>query len=310
MNTIHCIHDKTFKKLMSDIRVARDFFEEHLPAEVLSLAKLNTLQLSPGTFIDENLKEFMSDLLYKVDLRTETFGYFYILCEHKSKVDYLMPFTLLNYMVKIWTLHLEQTGEKRLPLIFPLVFYHGVRPYNGCRALSELIQAPQNLIQAALLGPFHLIDTHEIKDEDLRNKKWSGIMNFMFKHVFERDIWPHLAQMLDMLEVIQKEDGAVNFSGQVLEYWILASELKKQDPQDFIHTVRERLSGPIGEKLMTMAEQLRIEGESNLLVNLLEHKFNGIPYEYRQNIEKAKSEQLTKWAKKVLVSKSLENVFE
>lgn len=316
MNKIRFIHDRTFKKLMSDIRVAQDFFEEHLPAEILSIAKLDTLQLSPGTFLDEDLKEFMSDLLYKVDLPDRGSGYFYILCEHKSQVDPLMPFMLLNYMVKIWILHLEQTGEKHLPLIFPLVFYHGARPYNGCRTLPELIQAPLNLVQTVLMGPFHLVDTHEIKDEDLRHKKWSGIMNFMFKHSLERDISPYISQMLDMLERILKEETeAVTFTDQVLKYWILVAELKKQDPREFIQVAQQRLPGPIGENLMTIAEQLRQQGvqkgEGILLMRLLERKLKlkAVPKEYRQRIEKASSKQLMKWAEKVLDCHSLEDVF-
>lgn len=43
MGKINCIHDKTFKTTISDVRVAREFFSEHLPDTVLALIDLSTL---------------------------------------------------------------------------------------------------------------------------------------------------------------------------------------------------------------------------------------------------------------------------
>ena len=69
MDKIYCIHDKAFKTTMSDIRVARDFFQEYLPESVLAIVNLNTLKLSKNSFVDEDLKEFSSDILYEVMLK-------------------------------------------------------------------------------------------------------------------------------------------------------------------------------------------------------------------------------------------------
>jgi hypothetical protein len=41
MKLIHQAHDKLFKIAMADIRVARDFFQHHLPAHILAL--INTV---------------------------------------------------------------------------------------------------------------------------------------------------------------------------------------------------------------------------------------------------------------------------
>lgn len=313
MAEIYSIHDKTFKNVMSDIRVARDFFEEYLPESVLAIANLNTLKLSQNSFVDDDLKAFSSDILYEVELKNGNMAYIYLLCEHKSSIDRLMPFTLLNYMVKIWHCHLKQTGSESLPLIFPLVFYHGKKPYDGCRTLSELIQGPPDLVQEVLFKPFHLIDTHDIQDEDLREKRWVGILTFIFKHVYARDVWPYAQLLIELLKGVQGEAGVALFTNTLLKYWLQAAEIREKDPKVFIETVQQGLSVPIGGEVMTMAEQLIQQGvqkgEGNLLIRLLECKFKTIPECYKQKIEQANPDNLLKWGEKMLDSQALEEVF-
>lgn len=61
---IHQPSDKFFKQSMADIRVARDFFETHLSAEILERVDLSTLQLQKNTFIDDTYKSSEADLVY------------------------------------------------------------------------------------------------------------------------------------------------------------------------------------------------------------------------------------------------------
>jgi predicted transposase/invertase (TIGR01784 family) len=152
---------------MSDIRVARDFLEEYLPEIIQNCVNLQTLKLSQNNYVDEDLNAFSSDILYEVQLNDNRAAYFYLLLEHQSSVDSLMPFRLLTYMVRIWQDHLDQMGEKTLPLIYPIIFYHGREPYYGSRSLSELIAAPPELVEEVLFKPFHLVDTHDISDLEL-----------------------------------------------------------------------------------------------------------------------------------------------
>lgn len=307
MADIHAIHDKTFKTSMADVRVARDFLEEYLPSAILSLIDLNSLKLSPNSYVDDNLNTFSSDVLYQVKMGN-TWGYIYLLCEHQSSVDPLMAFRLWNYIIKIWADHLKQTGEKALPFIFPLVFYHGKEPYDGCRNLRDLIQAPIDIIEDFLFKPFHLIDTNEIKDEDLRERLWSGIMAFMFKHVYDRDVWPLLSSVIEMIKRIEQEDGADIYANNLLKYWLVTAESKK-GARAFIEKVEEGLNIPIGGEIMTMAEELIQQGKSAQLLSQLEYKFKAIPERFKQKINQASPENLLKFGRKLLDAKELEEVF-
>jgi len=314
MKDIHNIHDKTFKTAMSDIRVARDFFEEYLTKTILSLVNLNTLKLSHNSYVDENLNTFSSDVLYEVKLENSNTAYFYLLCEHQSSVDRLMPFRLLNYMVRIWSDYLKQTGHKNLPLIYPLVFYHGEDPYHGPRSLPEIVQALPAIIEDVLFKPFHLMDTHEIEDERLRERRWAGILTFMMKHVYARDIWPFIQTVIEMLKNIEKEEGAAIYANHLLKYWLLAAEIKKEPKASFIETIKQGLSASMRSEMMTIAEQLIQQGihqgEARLLATQLKVKFKELPESYMQKINSADLTTLNRWAINFVNAQSLNEVFE
>ncbi|MCX7115587.1 MAG: Rpn family recombination-promoting nuclease/putative transposase [Gammaproteobacteria bacterium] len=95
-NEINNPHDKLFRASMQYPEVAREFLETHLPLEIKNKIDFKTVVTCPNTFIDEELKLLQSDVLLKANIE-EKEGYIYILAEHQSKPDQLMPFRLLKY---------------------------------------------------------------------------------------------------------------------------------------------------------------------------------------------------------------------
>lgn len=107
------VHDKAFRNAMSDLRVARDFLTHYLPAIVLSKIDLQTLALSKESYVDEELKLLVTDVLYSVSLRNQASSpaYIYILCEHLSKPDKLAPWRMVRYISRIVDQHLKSTNQ-------------------------------------------------------------------------------------------------------------------------------------------------------------------------------------------------------
>ncbi|HIQ04559.1 MAG TPA: hypothetical protein EYH31_02555, partial [Anaerolineae bacterium] len=62
-------HDRFFKQMISHRQAARDFIRYYLPAEVVRLLNLSTLEASKDTFVDPDLRAHFSDLLYRIGLR-------------------------------------------------------------------------------------------------------------------------------------------------------------------------------------------------------------------------------------------------
>ncbi|EOT5602168.1 Rpn family recombination-promoting nuclease/putative transposase, partial [Escherichia coli] len=121
-------HDAAFRSFLANPDVARDFLELHLPAEYRQLCDLSTLKLEPASFVEPDLHQYASDILWSVKTTGGKDGYVYTLIEHQSTENLYMPFRMLRYSVAAMQRHLEQ--HKTLPLVIPVLFYHGERsPY-------------------------------------------------------------------------------------------------------------------------------------------------------------------------------------
>ena len=328
MSVIHSPNDKFFKSAMANLQVAQEFFEQHLPQAVRARLDFNTLELQPGSFINQELQHIASDILYKVnfsEFEGDSPAYLYILAEHQSSIDHLMPFRLWQYIIAIWNEIIKQhEGKKKelnLPLVIPLLFYNGNKKYDGPLHIEDLIHAPQDLIQEFLFKPFHLIDTHNVSDEDLRNQHWAGLMKFVMKRSMEREAIHYIQFLSQFLRDIALEQDSDHFLASVLSYYISQAEsadlalLKKTLEDTLLSTNKREIMATLENYLIEQGVQKgkqegRQEGESTLLLRLLERKFGVVSQHYLEQIHQADSDTLLVWAEKVLEANHIEIIFD
>ncbi len=201
--------------------------------------------------------------------------------------------------------------------------------YDGTRDIRELIDAPQDLIEQYLLKSFHLIDTHDIEDEELRKQHWSGLMEFVMKHVYEKETLNYIQFFLGLIKDIAKNKGSEDFLMTVLKYYL--SQANTSDPDRLKKILELGLSeSKEGEIMGTLANYLieqgmqkgmqqgrqegkeegRQEGRFTFLIHQLERKFGAVPHVYRELIQKADSDTLLQWAGKVLEANNIQTVFD
>ncbi len=112
---------------------------------------LATLKLDTTSFIDADLREKYSDLLFSVQLAASKSvqqapvdeALIYLLFEHKSQSDPLTVLQVLSYMIRIWEKRIRE-GVPLCPIV-PLIVYHGESGWTAARSMSELIAAPPGL---------------------------------------------------------------------------------------------------------------------------------------------------------------------
>ena len=95
-------HDKFFKEIFSKKKEAKEFLSHYLPEDIKAIIDLSTLSIFKDSFIEKELQEYFSDILYKVEIKDQP-AWIYLLFEHKSYPDSIVAFQLLRYMVKIET---------------------------------------------------------------------------------------------------------------------------------------------------------------------------------------------------------------
>jgi len=156
-------HDRLFKEIWSDRDVATDFLNRYLPADVRAVIQTDTLEICKDSFIQADLREYFSDLLYRVSIHDRS-GYLYLLLEHKSWPPVLTALQLLGYIKGIWELHLKQ-ATLPLPVVIPIVLYHGRDIWHAPLMLSgllgkELIEKKTGMayIETVLRYIFHTVE--------------------------------------------------------------------------------------------------------------------------------------------------------
>ena len=260
--TIQNPHDKLFRETWSNRDAARDFLRNALPQAVLETLELDTLDIAKDSFIDTDLQDYFSDILYAVNMQGQP-GYVYVLFEHKSYSDCLIHLQLLEYMLRIWRLYLKQQSEpgktRYVPIIIPLVLYRGAETWPAVHAFSELFQKPPDSTRA-YIPDFHYIlhDLSHYADEEIRGTLLSRVVLLLFKHIFDPDFAGRLPGILGIMRELLKEDTGLRHIEMILRYIFNATDnVTEQELHDM---VEHSLHGSAEGEVMTLAEQLRKEG--------------------------------------------------
>lgn len=278
-------HDRFIKSMMTDPKVVKEFFEVNLPESIKAVTDLSSLKLQKDSFIDDKLRLQMADVLFETKFNGES-GFLYLLLEHQSTPQKLLPFRILKYITAIQEAHLEKTKSKTIPFVFPLVLYTGSKPYPYSMDLFDLYGSNKQLAKETLSNPYQLIDLTKLPDEELQKYIWFGTMCLLAKHIHDADLLPFfmdvLSKMLSTLDSLGEEGYIIKCVSYIYE----AGDVS--DRQEFMKTLTQTLETIDKDKIMTIAEQLRLEGRlEGKLEGMQQGKLEGMQQGMQKGIEKA-----------------------
>jgi predicted transposase/invertase (TIGR01784 family) len=90
------LHDLIFKETLARRGPVREFLANYLPKSIAALFDMDSAERLPDSFVDPELREHFSDLLYRVKLKRGGDAFVYVLMEHKSSPDNTVAFQLLR----------------------------------------------------------------------------------------------------------------------------------------------------------------------------------------------------------------------
>ena len=259
-------HDKFFKESLSNLETAKGFMKNYLPQDLLKLLDLDNIMIEKDSFIEKELEEFFSDILYKVNLQGQE-AYLYFLFEHKSYPYQKITLQLLKYMVKIWELKLKQKEDQKLPLIIPMVIYHGQRKWNIGLKLSDMIEDIPDGLEIYLPDYKYLLyDLSHYSHQDIRGEGELRVFLEILSSFFRDDFEERFKEALLVLEKLRKQEKGIEYFETVIRYIINAKEgIGVNDLKEMV----KNISTERGEEVMTIADQLREEVEVEIAEKLI-----------------------------------------
>jgi len=166
-------HDALFKSVFQNPEHAAAELEHLLAPELSATIDWSTLALQPGTYVDQELAEKRSDLLFSARLRASGERVLvYLLFEHQSSPEPKMALRLLGYMVRIWEAFSDEHPDEPLPLIVPAVLSHARGGWQPPTRFSDHFAPSLGPLADAVLPDFSYAvdDLHRTSDADLRRR--------------------------------------------------------------------------------------------------------------------------------------------
>jgi len=230
-------HDAVFKQFLMHTDTARDFLDIHLPEEIKAICDLSTLRLESGNFVEEDLKEHYSDILYSASMQGNP-GYLHILIEHQSTPSKKITFRMIRYAIAAMQRHLE-AGFQQLPLVVPILFYQGKEsPYPYSMCWTDMFASPE-LARRLYSEPFPLVDITRIPDDEIMQHRRIAILELLQKHIRQRDLMKMLEDLVTLLSAEYTTESQlitlVNYMllrGHTDQPKIFYRELRKRFPKE------------------------------------------------------------------------------
>ena len=173
--------------------------------------------------------------------------------EHQSSPDAQMAFRLMRYAIAAMQRHLDG-GHTKLPLVVPMLFYHGATtPYPWSLNWLDCFADPQ-LASELYISPFPLVDVTVIPDDEIVRHRRVALLELIQKHIRQRDLMGIVEQLTTILLSGDANDR------QLKRCLIICCRLATRAALAGLSTKWRNGFLSTGERLMTIAERLQEVG--------------------------------------------------
>jgi hypothetical protein len=135
-------HDNSYKLLFSHPEMVRDLLQGFVNEPWLAELDLDSLEKVSGSYVADDLRDREDDIIWRVRFR-DRWLYLYLLLEFQSRIDSYMAVRILSYLGLLYQdLIRQQSADKKLPPILPIVLYNGKPRWHAATDIHELITSP------------------------------------------------------------------------------------------------------------------------------------------------------------------------
>ncbi len=321
-------HDSLFKRAFSVPASAAAEIRCVLPDAVSGRLDLDELQSVRASFIDDQMAHRHTDLLFRAPiLGGREQAYVYVLLEHQSEPDPLMPWRVLGYVNRIWEAAIrEEPGRRTLPPIIPLIVHHGPAGWSAPKRLHDIVGGIAEIPELAPLVPdFEIVvdDLAAMTDEALRARPlppfpkvalWVLRDGRTTEVLFTR---LHAAWHKELSRLRRAHRG--DEDTQVILRYIL--RVAGDTPFEVIREHIAEAAPELEEDMATAEEELiqkgvergveqgRAEALREMLFRLLRARFGELGPDVERRLGAASPDDLDRWIERVVTAERPEDIF-
>jgi len=312
-------HDLFFKETFSRKEVASGFLHEYLPEDILCLTDLNSLAIVKDSFVEKELADQYSDILYTV-LFKDSRLYIYLLFEHKSYADPMTAFQILRYIVSIWKQYLKQNPDaKKLPAVYPMVIYHGRWKWHLKRDFYALIEPEDEVLRKYTPNfQFALHDISHTPDKEIKGQIISRIVLLLLKYIFRPDLKSELPAIIKLLNKVTSQTDTIEMLEVFMRYVVQATgRFEKEEVNEVIKIAfkGDDIMQTFIDKYIEQGKREgklegKREGQADMLLRLFKARYGDIPSWVRGKVVKADPDMLNEWSEQLFSAQRIEDIFQ
>ena len=304
-------HDRFVKALLSDPEKAGTFLREWLPKEIAKYLSSELPELVPGVFVDKELREHLTDRLFKVKTVTGRTAMLHILVDHKSSPDRKVGWQFQKYMTKALEQWVRENPDwKLLPAIVPFLFYHGATKWKIPDEFLALVDAEKGWRPYLLNFRFPIFDLGEVPDKRLschpQLRAWLLAVKYATRKGRQLEIKECLVEVL--------ADAGEDFPVIVRYMMETYQSFGEETFREIIRRVRPeeeaKMMSQFAQEIIAKGKPDWLQqGEARMLLRQIQRRFGNAPTWAQEKIAEADLPTLEEWSLRFVDAKSLEDVF-
>ncbi len=227
-------NDLFFRAIFQFMEEALAFIKAFFPPEFVSRMDTSFFELDTTSYLDDELKAFYSDLSYRSRLLTKELLRINILVEHKGHPPHpKFPehVQIATYKTGIWRLDFKQ--NRRPTFVFPVLLYHGKRPYNKRPFWKIFKKLPLEWRKWVDDIQFIVIDLNKYTDEEIIAKLGHTIIGsalLAMKHAHEPEyFFSNLEKIINFGWEKYSEEMKIRFIKILLSYLEKITNMKASE---------------------------------------------------------------------------------
>ena len=255
------VHDLFFKKVFGDTKCVIEFLQIKFPEKIKEKIKFSTISRKWETYIDNRYKKYLTDIIYHTELKSENDGYIVCLFEHKSSPEVSTVLQVFKYMGRVWD---DLFKDRKLPIIIPVVFYHGTENWTAPQRLSQLFPGKIGWIEEAIPDfKYYLYTLDEMvkKLDTMTNPEirlyFKALRVVNSKSRQELDQW--YEKYIVELENFDQDDYWRWNNLVIMSLLYIVMKVEYGEKEEIIDIVAEKYPER-SDQILTVAEKLREEG--------------------------------------------------
>ncbi len=166
----------------------------------------------------------------------------------------------------------HKKNEDKLPLICPIIMYNGVEKSHAPRNLWNLFTDSEQA-KKLMTEDYQLVDLQSMSDDEIVQKKHLGMMEYVMKHIHQRDmikLWERCLERFNLEILVDKENGYIYLRSFL---WYTDAKLPEERQSELEQLLAKYLSEEEkGNIMRTIAQKYIDEGEARLEIRGEEKK--------------------------------------